>query len=211
MRLAAAALSRLLTFVGAILGAAPVAAAPPVALLVENAATSVWDTDASKVGVQLQVVNRGAASAEDVRVTSVGVNGGALDAAYSVLPIALGNVAPQGSLLLDLVISVPRTDGAAYLLTIAGTYRVAAALQRFTLTHTVTPSAAGPGVISGQSGVSGTAPSQPAGPVAPPVVGGGPPQFGPNAATPMLIPPGPPRQLPTGDRDGAPQPQTQSR
>jgi hypothetical protein len=156
-------------------------------------------------------VTRGAASAEDVRVTSVGVSGGALDAAYSVLPIALGNVAPQGSLLLDLVISVPRTDGAAYLLTIAGTYRVAAALQRFTLTHTVTPSAAGPGVISGQSGVSGTAPSQPAGPVAPPVVGGGPPQFGPNAATPMLIPPGPPRQLPTGDRDGAPQPQTQSR
>ena len=195
---------------GAVLAALfPAAAAPPPATLsAPNAASSVWDTDPSKVGVELQIVNHGAAAADDVRVTSVAVQGGAL-AAFTPLPIALGNIAPQGSALLDLVITVPRTDGTGYLLTIFGTYRSSGGSQHFSLTREVTPSAAPPGPTRTTSGVSDKSSSQPAGPVGPHGVGG-PPGFGPNATTPMLIPPGPPRG-PSPPNPGEAGPATQQR
>ena len=179
---------------GAVLVAgSPASATLPVILSAENAATSVWDTDASKVGVELQIVNNGGTGADDVRVTSVKVQGGALSGPPA-LPIALGSIGPRGSALLDLVIAVPRADGTAYLLTISGTYRNSGAERRFSLTRTVAPNAAAPAPIVGQSGVSTRGSTQPAGPVQPPAAGGQPP-LGPNATTPMLIPPGPPRQV----------------
>lgn len=193
MRSPSAALWSGLSLAGAVLAAgSPAAAVPPAALAAENAATSVWDTDPTKVGVELQIVNNSTAPAADVQVTSVAVRGGAFGGPPA-LPIALGTIGPRGSALLDLVITVPRTDGTSYLLTISGTYRDSAAAQRFSLTRTVAPSAVAPGPIVGQSGVSAKGPVQPSGPVQPPPAGG-PPRFGPNAATPMLIPPGPPRQ-----------------
>jgi hypothetical protein len=165
---------------------------PSPVLSVENVATSVWDTDPSKVGVELQIVNSGGTPAADVRVTSVAVRGGALSG-LSALPIALGNIGPRGTALLDFVIAVPRTDGTGYLLTISGTYRDAAAPRPFSLTRTVAPSAAGPSSIIGKSGVSPKGSSPPADPGQPPKASG--PPVGPNATTPMLIPVGPPRQL----------------
>jgi hypothetical protein len=166
--------------------------APPTVLSVENAATSVWDTDPSKVGVELQIVNNGGAPVADVRVTSVAVRGGAFSGPPT-LPIALGNIGPRGTALLDFVIAVPRTDGTGYLLTVSGTYRDSAAPRRFSLTRTVAPGAAAPVPIIEKSGVSPKGSSPPADPGQPP--GGGGPQVGPNATTPMLIPVGPPRQL----------------
>jgi hypothetical protein len=195
MKSPAGVLRLLLSAAGALFaGVLPAgAAAPPVMLSAANAASSVWDTDSSKVGIELQVVNGGTVAAEDVRVTAVDVQGGVLAAAYSSLPIALGNIAPQGSALLDLVITVPRADGtAAYLLTINGSYRTSGAPQPFSLTRTVAPGTAAPVPIPAKSGASATAPNPPASPAGPPAAGG-PPGLAPNATTPMLIPPGPPR------------------
>lgn len=130
MRSPSAALWPGLALAGGVFAAgSPTAAAPPAALAADNAASSVWDTDPTKVGIELQIVNHGG-PADDVRVTSVAVQGGAFSGAL-VLPIALGNIAPQASALLDLVIAVPRTDETGYLLTISGTYRNAGATQPF--------------------------------------------------------------------------------
>ncbi len=180
-----------LLLASAVLAGATAGVPSPVALSVPNAAASVWDTDPSKAGVELQIINTGSALADDVRVTSVDVSGGTLAAAHSTLPILLGNVAPQRSALFDLVITVPRTHTAEYLLTISGTYRHSGMLQRFTLTRSVTPSVAPP-PIRAKSGVLDTAPNQPTERAWPPGPGA-PAGFGPNATTPMLIPPGPPR------------------
>ena len=178
--------------------AALVTAAPPgamgaasVKLSVPNAASSVWDTDPSKIGVELQIMNSGIAAAEDVRVATVNVEGGA-HAIPTALPIALGDIAPQASALLDLVISVPRPDGTAYRLTVRGTFRTAGVTRPFSLTYSVAPSAAGPGPIMPNSGVSTVTSGAPAIPTDPHPAGRQ-PGFGPNAVTPMLIPPGPPR------------------
>ncbi len=211
MRSLAATLAAL-SLAGALLAAATpaVPGGPPVVLVAANAATSVWDTDPSKVGIELQIVNDGSAPATDVRVTAVDVHGGALAAAHSALPISLGNIVPQRSALLDLVITVPRTDGAtSYLLTISGTYRTSGARQAFSLTHTVAPNAAAPRPIPAKSGASATTPTQSAGPMEPHVAGG-PPSLKPNATTPMLIPPGPPRQLSPPNTSGTNRP-TQER
>jgi hypothetical protein len=172
-------------------------AAMPVRLYAENVATSVWDTDPSKVGVTVQISNDGTAPADHVRVTSVVVDGGAFSGP-APLPIAIGKIEPNGSSLLDLVITVPRTDGTAYLLTISGTYTSSGGSHDFSLNRTIAPNSAGPGPIPAQSGV--TAKGQPPPGPSPPAAG--PPPLRPNATTPMLIPVGPPRQLslpnPTG-------------
>jgi hypothetical protein len=200
MTLSARLLLPALSLAGVVL-AAGLSAAPaaPVALAADNAATSAWDPDPSMVGVELQIVNHGVAAADDVRVTGVAVQGGALSGPRAP-PIELGTIASQGSALLDLVIAVPRTDGSGFLLTISGTYRSAGMSQPFSLTRTVAPSGATPTPLSEQSGVSGKAFSQPAGPPEA-RAGVGPPSFGPNATTPMLIPPGPPRQPTPGGPD----------
>jgi hypothetical protein len=191
---------------GVFAAGSPTAAAPPAALAADNAASSVWDTDPTKVGIELQIVNHGG-PADDVRVTSVAVQGGAFSGAL-VPPIALGNIAPQASALLDLVITVLRTDETGYLLTISGTYRNAGATQPFSLTRTVSPSAAAPAPVAGHSGISAKGSVQPSAPVQPPAAGGQ-PLFGPNATTPMLIPPGPPRQLSLPNPDGTGRPTQQ--
>jgi hypothetical protein len=164
-----------------------------VSLQAQNVATSVWDTDPSKVGVQLQIANNGTAGAENVLVTTVVVGGGA-SSGPTPLPIGLGTIGPRGSALLDLVIAVPQADGRQYLVTISGTYSSSGRPYRFSLDRAVAPSAAAPGPFIGQTGGSAKGSSQPAGPVQPPTAGV-PPPFGPNATTPMMIPVGPPRQL----------------
>jgi hypothetical protein len=167
------------------------AVVPPVVLSAENAATSVWDTDPSNVGIELQIGNNGASPAEDVQVTSVFVEGGAFSGPEP-LPLALGAIQPAGSALLDLVITVPRTDGTLYLLRISGTYAYSGRRYGFSLDRAVAPNSAAPGPSFGGSGVSGKGSDQSPGPVSnrPPTAS----PLGPNATTPMLIPPGPPRQ-----------------
>lgn len=204
MKSPAVILRLLATAAGALLTAVSPAAtaAASAGLSVPNAASSVWDTDPSKVGIELQIMNSGVVAAEDVRVTAVNVRAGAL-AAPTVFPIALGNIAPQASALFDLVLSVPRVDGTAYLLTIRGTFRAAGVQRRFSLGRAVTPSAAAPGPITPKNGSSTVTSGVPAMP-AEPSAGGRPRGFGPNAATPMLIPPGPPRAGPPPTNGSAP-------
>jgi hypothetical protein len=172
----------------------PDVAAMPVRLYVENVAISVWDTDRTKAGVTLQISNHGNATADNVRVTSVAVRGGAFSGP-SRLPIAIGKIGPHGSALLDLIITVPRTDGtAAYLLTITGTYSISERSHPFLLHRTIVPNAAPPGPVRAKSGVATRVLPAEQPPNETPSAGG-PPGAGPNATTPMLIPLGPPRQL----------------
>jgi hypothetical protein len=196
MKSPAAILGLFVSAAGTLLAAAlpAAAAASSVRLSVPNAASSVWDTDSSKIGVELQIMNSGIAAAEDVRVTGIDVEAGAV-AMPTAFPVALGSIAPQGSALFDLVISAPRTDGAIYRLTIRGTFRAAGVTRRFSLHPTVAPSVTAPSPITAESGVSTVTPGGPAIPVNPHGAAR-PPGFGPNAATPMLIPPGPPRTGP---------------
>lgn len=168
-------------------------AAMPVRLYTENVAISVWDTDHSKVGVTLQIGNDGAAPADDVRVTSVVVRGGALSGS-TPLPITIGRIGPKGSALLDLVINVPRTDGTAYRLRISGAYTYFGSPHDFSIDRTVAPNSAATGPIPAQSGVTAKRPSAQAPPGPSPPAAASPP-LRPNATTPMLIPVGPPRQL----------------
>jgi hypothetical protein len=169
------------------------AAETPVLLDTENVATSVWDTDPTKVGVVVQIGNSGSSAADNVVVTSVVVQEGAFSGP-NPLPVALGTIKPNGSALLDLIITVPRTDGAQYLLTISGTYAYAGELRPFSLTGTVTPDSAAPGPFMGESDVSTKRSGEHSPPVSNPPAAA-PPPFGPNATTPMMIPVGPPRQL----------------
>jgi len=175
------------------------AAVIPVTLYIANVATSVWDTDPTKVGVALQIGNDGTAPADNVVVTAVTVRGGAFSGP-TPLPISIGKIAPNGSSLLDLVITVPRTDGKAYRLTISGTYTSSARSHDFSLNRTIAPNSAAPGPVPARSGVTKRGPSaQPPPGSSPPAAA--PPPFGPNATTPMLIPVGPPRQLSPPDSE----------
>src|SRR5205823_8203194 len=86
----------LLAFVGALLVAGSAhAAVTPVQLYTVGAASSVWDTDPSKVGVELQIGNNGTSDADNVQVTSVTVQGGSLGGPS--LPVVLGTIGPQES------------------------------------------------------------------------------------------------------------------
>lgn len=160
-----------------------------VLLQIVNDVSSVWTTDGSKIGVELQIENSGSEAAEDVRVISVGVKGGAL-ADGTRLPVALGTIRPQASGLLDFIIDngIPVT-GASYLIRVYGTYRGGAGLHQFSLHHAVSLMAA-PHSIVPRHGVSGK--DQLTSPASPTTNS---PGWGPNATTPMMIPVGPPRQL----------------
>jgi hypothetical protein len=166
------------------------AAVTPVRLFTDDVATSVWDTDFSKVGVTLQISNDGISAAEDVLVTSVTVQGGAFSGP-TPLPIALGTIESQGSAILDLLITVPRTDGTRYLLTISGTYSYLGGSFGFSLNRAVAPSSVRAGQFPAQSGVLTVQDPNlvPYPPPPPPAI------FLPNAETPILIPLGPPREL----------------
>jgi len=174
------------------------AAVTPVQLSTQNGVTSVWDTDPTKVGVELQIGNSGTAAADSVKVTSVAVQGGSFSGP-GTLPIALGTINADDSGLLDLLITVPTTNGTkAYRLTISGTYTSSGKSYGFSLNWSVTPNSAGPGTISAQSGIATiqnpSLVSYPPPPIQPP--------FSPNAETPNFIPIGPPTQVftptPTG-------------
>jgi len=163
------------------------AAVTPVQLSTLNGATSVWDSDATKVGVELQIGNSGSAAANSVSVTSLSVQGGTLSP--GTLPIALGTINAGDDTMLDFVISVPTANGAkAYRLTISGTYTSSGKSYGFSLNWSVTPNSAGPGIISPHNGTAAI--QNPATAIFPPAPVQ--PPFTPNAETPNFVPIGPP-------------------
>jgi hypothetical protein len=167
------------------------AAEKPVQLTIENVALSVWDTDATMVGVALQIRNVGTASADNVRVFAVVIFGGTF-AGPDPLPLSLGSIGPAQDVALDLVVKVPKTDGTRYLLTILGHYTYSGKVPGFFLLNRhVAPQPDGNGPFRVRDGVAVIQdPSTAFYPVPPPLV-----LFGPNTADPILIPPGPPRQI----------------
>lgn len=165
------------------------AAVTPVRLITENVALSVWE-DGVNVGVALQLKNDSAALAKDVKVTSVTLRGGTVQNLVS-LPQSLGDLPPLGDSMLNLKLSVPRTDGTRYLLTVNGSYTYAGAVYGFSLNRYLIPRPAPIGPIPTRDGLSAVQhPNNVVYPPPPPVVA-----FEPNAETPILIPPGPPRQV----------------
>ncbi|MFZ1906573.1 MAG: hypothetical protein WAU56_14395 [Steroidobacteraceae bacterium] len=178
------------------------AAVTPVQLLTLNGATSVWNSNPNKVGVELQIGNTGTAAANNVNVTSVAVSGGSFSGP-GTLPIALGTIDADSDTMLDMVITVPVTNGStAYRLTISGTYSYSGVVYGFTLNWAVIPNSAGPGTIASQSGIATIQnPSVVPYPPAPTQ-----PSFEPNAETPDFIPIGPPNTVfpptPTGTQLG---------
>jgi hypothetical protein len=182
-----------LTLASAALLAGPAqGAVAPVQLYTVSAATSVWATDHSKVGIELQIGNDGTSDAEDVQVSSVTVQGGSFSGPS--LPTRLGTIDPGESALLDVLINVPTVDGfTRYLLTISGTYTYGGTgiVYGFSINYAVFPNANGPGPISATSGTSTVfnpnLVSYPAARPAPPLL--------PNAESSILIPIGPPSIL----------------
>jgi hypothetical protein len=185
---------RSLWLIAAIFAAASVqAAVTPVVLYLGDDVASVWDTDPSKIGIELQIGNSGNATADDVRVTAITVQGGALRET-TPLPILLRTIRSKSSVLLNFVIAVPPSKYTRYRLTIAGTYIDHGTVREFSLSRTISPDAAAPDPAVTHRGASGKSFNHPAG-SDPPAPAAGRPPFAPNATTPMMIPVGPPRQL----------------
>ncbi|HEY1260452.1 MAG TPA: hypothetical protein VGF34_14485 [Stellaceae bacterium] len=170
------------------------AAVTPVSLYAPAAATSVWSTDMTQVGVEFQIANNGAADAGHVVVKSVTVQGGSVSANSPSLPIVLGEIGSGESAPLDLVITAPTTNGTTrYLVTINGTYTYGPTTYGFSINRALFPNSAGPGPITPVSGTTVTVKPPYSGIVFPPLPT--PPNFGPNAETPILVPIGPPQQV----------------
>ncbi len=170
------------------------AAVTPVSLYAANAATSVW-AGTNQVGVQFQIANNGTADADNVVVKSVTVQGGSVSASSPALPIVLGTIGSGESAPLDLVITAPTTNGATrYLVTVNGTYTYGPTTYGFSLNRALFPNSAGPGTITPVSGTSIVNTPPYSGVVFPPTPT--PPNFGPNAETPILVPIGPPTSGP---------------
>jgi hypothetical protein len=165
----------------------------PVSLYAGNAATSVWSTDHTQVGVQFQIANNGTADADNVVVKSVTVQGGSVSPNSPALPIVLGTIEAGHDQLLNLVITVPLANGTTrYLVTVSGTYASGPTTYGFSINRALFPNSTGPGPISPVSMTSATKAPPYTGVVFPPLPPPPPPGSGPNAETPMLIPIGPP-------------------
>jgi len=171
------------------------AATTPVSLYAGAAVTSVWSTDNTQVGVQFQIANNGTADADNVVVKSVTVQGGSVSPNSPALPIVLGTIEAGHDQLLNLVITVPLANGATrYLVTVSGTYTYGSATYGFSINRALFPTSTGPGPITPVNATSAINAPPYTGVVFPPLPP--PPDFGPNAETPILIPIGPPTSGP---------------
>ncbi len=170
------------------------AAVTPVSLYVPNDATSVW-AGTNQVGVEFQIANNGTADAGNVVVKSVTVQGGSVSPSSPALPVVLGAIGAGESAPLDLVITAPTTNGATrYLVTVSGTYTYGPTTYGFSINRALFPNSAGPGTITPANGTSALNTPPYSGVIFPPTPT--PPNFGPNAETPNLVPIGPPTSGP---------------
>lgn len=169
---------------------ATLAATPAVRLIAEDAALSVWDTDPTIATAAVQIANTGTTTASDVRVLSVAVRGGSVQAP-STFPVALGTLTPDSDVVLPVRMKLPATNGTSYLLTISGSYVNAGTTYGFSVNRYVAPTPLFLGPFPAHSGISYV--KHPAIELFPPPPG--PKVFDNNAEAPILIPPGPFRQI----------------
>lgn len=175
-----------LLFVLAVAGPAS-AQSFPVRFVTGQIAASPWDTDPTRFGYAIELQNVGVAEAEKVRVTSIRVQNGSAD---SPTAFDVGEIGPGEFGVVSFTAVLPLTTTRA-LVTINGTYEIAGAKFGFSVNRAVTKSLPGAGPFTGRNGAAiKQAPNLAAYPTPPAIL-----DFGPNAESPILIPPGPPRQV----------------
>ena len=166
------------------------AATPAVRLIAEDAALSVWDTDTTVASAAVQIANIGTVTASNVRVLAVAVRGGLVQAP-TAFPVALGTLAPTTDAVLPVQMKLPATDGTRYLLTISGSYVAGGLTYGFSVNRFVAPTPLYTGPFPVHSGTARV--KRPATELFPPAPG--PKAVQNNAEAPILIPPGPLRQI----------------
>lgn len=127
-------------------------AVTPVRLITENAVLSAWE-DGANVDAALQIKNDGVAPARNVRVESITLRGGVVQA-LDPLPQALGDLEPKVDAVLNLRLTVPRLDGTHYLLTINGRYTYAGQDYGFSLNRYLEPGRTTAGSVSTHDGIT---------------------------------------------------------
>jgi hypothetical protein len=165
------------------------------ALALGEVAASAWD-DRRTVGVQFELVNNAREAVKDVRVTSIVVQGGWYQGPAR-LPVLLGKVQAERSLLVDAVFRLAPINGSPHAFTLAGTYEKKGKTHKFKFEGVIRPTTAEPGPFAVVDGMSGKKSLRKAFfPPASRETG----EF--DAEVPVLIPLGPERQLfpltPTG-------------
>lgn len=165
------------------------------ALVLGEVAVSAWD-DGRTVGVQFELINSVREPVKDVRVTSIVLQGGWYQGP-APLPVLLGKVQAERSLLVDAVFRLAPINGSPHAFTLVGTYEKKGKTHKFKFEGVIRPTTAEPGPFAVVDGVSGKKSLRKAFfPPASRETG----EF--DAEVPVMIPPGPERQLfpltPTG-------------
>ncbi len=158
---------------------------------IRETAVSVWD-DKTTVGTQIELVNEGRGPAEDLRLTSITVEGGSYTGPATLPTSSLGTLGVGADIRFDAILKVASADGSARRLTVEGQYSEKGKEIHFRTEHTINPNAAPPGPITI---VPGTVPVQNPSTVPYPPGVTSPAPFGPNSEQPIFVPIGPPRQL----------------
>jgi hypothetical protein len=160
---------------------------PAVHLSIENVAISQWE-DGERFGIEIQLHNDGPQDATAVRVMRIKVDQGQFSAPPR-LPFFLGDLGAGQDSQFGAVIR-GNADGTPRRLIVRGVYEQGMRTFKFTAEREIVPN---PVILAPVAGHPGQAVKQnPSAATYPPIP---PPLNENNAETPMLIPPGPPRQL----------------
>jgi len=178
--------------------AAPAAAAVPperVHLVAGMDASSRWD-QSPRVGFAIELHNSGPGSAANVQVRDIRIVGGKL---VSKPPISVGSIGGDQSGVVHFIADVPQRNGKVPI-QIRGTYDSGRGARTFVVTKPVSVDRPPDRPISVQKGT--TRIQRPQDVRYPPKPATPPSRERPNAETPMLIPPGPPRRVSEPTRKG---------
>ena len=106
-------------------------------LALKDLGYSLWD-DEHTLAALVQLRNVGDATAKDVRVTQVTIDGGAYKS--PVLPNALGNMRPEEDKFVNAVMNVEGADGRARILKVVGDFALGTGVAAFVLSRVLSPS-----------------------------------------------------------------------
>src|SRR5437016_14161420 len=90
-------------------------------IVLRDAAASVWD-DGTTVGTQLELANEGTHTAQQLRLTSVEVQGGSYNGPTALPTASLGDLVPGHDIRFDAILKLSPVDGSAHRLTVKGDY-----------------------------------------------------------------------------------------
>ncbi len=107
-------------------------------LALKDLGYSLWD-DKHTLATLAQLRNVGDATAKDVRVTQVTIDGGAYKS--PVLPDALGNMRPGEDNFVNAILNLEDLDGRAHILKVIGDYALGSGRAGFVVSRVLSPSA----------------------------------------------------------------------